>query len=209
MKKTFTLGQLVLVTRKPATSADFVGFDNSWVARMDPAVGQVGVVEGEDIGYGVMLSFKDAPQASGYQYPAAVLELAEQPAAAAPEPVKPTGNRVLTQTIVNTKGQLVTVRQERDALGRFIKGAQVNPAGRVRLAMGEMYTDPDVSLNALATRVIVQYSLDRPNHDQMVTVLRFDGTPATCKTFLNDGESINKEAKKLKTYHNDFLHTPL
>jgi len=206
MKKTFTLGQIVLVTRKPDLDADYADFDNSWVDNMDKAVGRVGTVIREGYGYGVQLRFDNDSVVDGvsyYDYPPAVLELV------VPEPVKPTGNRVLTQTIVNTKGQLVTVRQERDALGRFIKGAQVNPAGRVRLAMGEMYTDPDVSLNALATRVIVQYALDRPNHDQMVTVLRFNGQAATCKTFLNDGEPINKEARKLKTYHNDFLHTPL
>lgn len=182
MKKNFKVGQRVIVTRTPHVGEE-LSWENSWVGCMDRAVSEAGTITSVSTADGIRINFDNPESNKGIKgeapygimdFPEEVLELESS-------------QHILTQTIVNTKGLLVVVRQKRDALGRFVKGGTVKKAGTLRLSMIETYTDPDISFNACATRVFVQYSFSHKDQEQHVTVLRLNGGKPTCKTFLNTG----------------------
>lgn len=178
MKKTFQVGQKVTITHKlekvynPDGTYVHKDFQNSWEPYMDEAVGATATVLHIDPDCGISLDLDGGSKFQelndiGYYYPPVCLEH-----------LKPRNgdSDTLTQVIVNTKGLARTMTQKRDALGRFVKGAQVG----LLLAPGHvMGKDKDA--------VVVHYGYTM--FAQTVTSINPVTGRMNCKTFTNDGIS--------------------
>ena len=90
-------------------------------------------------------------------------------------------SKPLLQLIVNTRGTARTVRQERDAKGRFLPGARVG---------AELFPIHTLNLLAMAdlnTTTVVTVSHNYGYCNQTVSSVNRNTGRGNCTTFVNDG----------------------